>query len=250
MKEQQLKLIEYLKNLEVDGCITGSALLGQYFPGADVDFFCYSDKAFIKMFYQLYHDPKFQILSKLEAWKADQFMNSESKDFKFGIQTIKFTYNTCIELNIIRKVKCNNAFSVISSFDMDIVAKAWDNSSKQYLDLSGDSHKTNIANINKWNPKYNSNEIWDISRILRQFERVCKYYKRGYDTDNVAKEYLKIIDRLQEYQSVFSSETFNDKLQLLKDNTIIIKQIIEVWLKNHEISDKELELLQQKIKEL
>lgn len=251
MKEQQLKLIDYLKKLEIDGCITGSALLNEYYEGADVDFFCYSDKAFIKMFYQLYHDPSFQILDKIEAWKASQFMNAENnKDFKYGVQSIKFTFNTCLELNIVRKKGCDNAFSVISSFDMDIITKCWDNASKQYLDLSGDSSKTKIANPNKWNKSFASSEIWEISRILRQLTRCIKYYKRGFNTDPMIHKYIELIDTLQEFQSIFSSENFNEKLKITQENTLVIKQLCQLWLTTHEITDEQLELLKTKVKEI
>jgi predicted nucleotidyltransferase len=45
MKEQINKVIEYLKTLDVNGCITGSCLLPEQFEGSDVDVFVYDKKS-------------------------------------------------------------------------------------------------------------------------------------------------------------------------------------------------------------
>lgn len=250
MKEQIEKAIEFLKQQEVDGCITGSCLL-DYFEGQDVDVFLYSEKAFTKLFYAMYHNPMFTILDKLELWKAKSFMDKE--DFTknkhvSGVQTIKFMYNTCVPVNIILKKSCNNIFSVLSSFDINIICKGYDLKTKEYLDLTTNPGK--IANYNKWNPAFQSTEIWSVSRILRQLERTFKYHKRGYNTDAVVLKYIELINTLQEYQSIFNSENFNEKLKITQENTLIIKQICEMWLATHEITDKEIELLQEKIKQI
>lgn len=58
------------------------------------------------------------------------------------------------------------------------------------------------------------------------------------------------IDKVQEFQNIFNSDNFSEKLKIRKKNTKIVKQICEVWLKTHEISDEQLELLKEKIKEV
>lgn len=252
MKEQQQKLIDYIKTIQVKGCITGSCLLPDYYEKSDVDIFLYDSASFIKLYYTLRLNPMFTILDKLELWKASMI---ETKDFAnnkhhTGVTTIKLVFNTCIDINIILKKNCNNIFSVLSSFDMDLISKGYDLESKQYLDLSGDSVSTKIVNFNKWNPAFQSTEIWSISRILRQLERCFKYYKRGYNTDAVINKYIELINTLQEFQSVFNSENFNEKLKVTQENTLIIKQLCELWLKTHEITDEQIELLKTKIKEI
>ena len=252
MEEQFKKALEWAMGRDVRACITGSSLL-QYFEGADIDIFCYDQKSFTKLYYEMYHNPMFTILDKLELWKAEMFMNKESFDNSkhvSGVTTLKFTYNTCINVNIIFKKNCTNIFSVLSSFDMDIISKGYDLKSKEYLDLSGDSQTTKVANFNKWNPAFQSGEIWQISRILRQIVRVVKYYKRGYNTDAVILKYIELIDRIQNFESIFNSENFNEKLKITKENTEIVKQICNLWLETHEISDEQLQLLEQKLKEI
>ena len=251
MKEQFDNALEFLKNQDVDGCITGSIFLGN-FEGQDIDLFLFSEKAFTKMFYAMYHNPMFTIIDKLEQWKADMFMNRDNFSNKHhtGVTTIKFMYNTCVPINIILKKNCTNIFSVLSSFDMDIVCKGYDLKAKEYLDLRGSSSIIQTASYNKWNPAFNSTEVWAISRILRQLERCFKYHKRGFNTDPMIEKYMELIDNIQEFQSVFSSENFNEKLKISQENTLIVKQICEVWLATHEITEEQLELLKIKIKQI
>jgi hypothetical protein len=253
MKKQFDNLLDYLKTLEIRGCITGSSMLGYMErQKQDVDVFCYDEKSFTELYFELYHNKMFTILDKLEKWKSDMFRkkNEFGNKHHTGVQTIKFTFNTCIELNIILKKNCSNAFSVLASFDLDLICKAYCLQSKQYLDLSGDSSITKIASWNKWNPNFQSTEIWAVNRILRQLERCFKYHKRGYNTDGVVLKYIELINGLQEYQSIFSSENFNEKLKISQENTLIVKQICELWLSSHEITEEQIALLQIKIKEI
>src|SRR5690606_12453925 len=117
----------------------------------DVDIFVYDEKSFTKLLFAMYHNPMFTILDPLEKWKFEQFINkNESTFYKFGLITIKFTYNTCIPINIVLKKNCINIFSVLSSFDMDIIAKGYDIETKQFMNLS-ENGDTKIATWNKWN---------------------------------------------------------------------------------------------------
>lgn len=248
MQKQQQEIIKWLKEKKFKGCIAGSCML-DYFEGADVDFFAYDKESFTQVFYALYYDDKFQILDPLEQWKADKFMTSTSQS-KLGITTIKFMYNTCFPINIIVKNNCYNAFSVISSFDMDIITVAYDTYIGKKLDLSGDSSKTKIADWNRWNTTFYNPELWQISRILRQLQRVFKYYDRGYNTDLLVKKYIELIDVIQKHQDIFHSNNFSEKLKIRKNNTKIVKEICKVWLNTHTITDEQLELMIQKIKEI
>lgn len=248
MKEHIDYVIEYLKKQPIKGCITGSCLLG-YFENQDVDLFVYDEKSFTKILFNLYYNNNFLILDPLEKWKLDQYLNKEHGKAPFGITTIKFVYNTCIPVNVIFKKGCINAFSVLASFDIDMICKAYDIETRQYLDLS-ENLPNKQATWNKWNTNFYDPELWQISRILRQLERVIKYHKRGYNTDAVCIKYIELIDEVQKFQNIFNSNNFSEKLAIRKNNTKVVKQICEVWLKTHEISDEQLELLKEKIKEI
>jgi|TARA_R110000851_G_scaffold287804_1_gene441867 hypothetical protein len=249
MKEQIEEVTRWLKDQPIKGCITGSTLL-EIFEGADVDLFVYDDKSFTKTLFAMHHNDKFQILDKLEQWKFDQYLEKDDYKFKkFGLITIKFMYNTCVPVNIIFKKNCNDIFSVLSSFDLDIISKGYDIQTKQYLDLS-ENLPNKTATWNKWNTAYYSEDIWELSRLLRQLERCFKYYRRGYNTDLVIKKYIELLDLLLNYENIFSTEKFTEKIKGTKANVLILKRICAHWLEHHEISDEELSVLETKIKEI
>lgn len=249
MKEQINNAIDWVKEQPIKGCITGSCLL-DYFEGQDIDIFVYDEKSFNKILFAMHHNNMFTQLDKLEKWKFDQYINRNNSTFyKFGMITIKFNYNTCVEINVILKKKCEDIFAVLSSFDLDIICKGFDIQTKKYLDLSeGLPDKT--ATWNKWNTAYYSNEIWAISRILRQLTRCLKYHHRGYNTDAIVLKYIELIETLQEYESIFNSEIFNDKLKVTQENTKVVKQLCVKWLETHDITEDQLILMEQKIKEI
>jgi len=249
MKKQVNDAINWVKEQPIKGCITGSCLL-DYFEGQDVDIFCYDEKSFNELCFAMHYNSMFTQLDPLEKWKWDQYRTKNNSTFyKFGLITIKFNYNTCVEINVILKKRCKDIFSVLSSFDLDIICKGFDLETKQYLDLS--QHLPDKKTTwNRWNTTYYSDEIWAISRVLRQLNRCFKYYKRGYNTDDVIKKYVELLNKLQKYESIFNADTFNEKLKITQENTIIVKQLCEIWLETHEISDEQMKLLEQKTREI
>jgi hypothetical protein len=222
-----------------------------YFQNSDVDFFAYSEASFTQMFYAMYHNPMFQILDPLEVWKANKFIERKLDNYnKTKLVTIKFMYNTCLPVNIIFKSHCTDGYSVISTFDMDVIAKCYDTFIQREIDLTYGSAESKVVSWNKHNQNFYDPELWQISRILRQLERVIKYYKRGYNTDAVVHKYIELIDEVQKFQDIFSSNNFSETLKIKKSNAKIVKKICEKWLETHEISDEQLELLKEKIKEV
>ena len=196
------------------------------------------------------HDSRFTIIDGLEKWKLNKFLTKNGDNIgKFGVLTIKFLYNTCIPVNVIVKRGCFNVFSVISSFDLDIICKGYDIKTGRTLDLS-ENLPDNKATWNKWNNGYYSSEIWDISRLLRQIVRCFKYYKRGYNTDLVVHKYLSKLDELIEFDNLFNSKDFEEKLELTRKNAAIVREICSEWLETHEITEEEIELINEKIKEM
>lgn len=251
MKQQLEDAIEIIKKIDVEGCITGSCLLN-YFPGEkqDVDVFVYTESAFTKLLYTLKFHPMFLILDPLEKWKAEDWCNSSYKGSlkKLGLISIKLVYNTCIDVNIIFKENKKSIFDVLASFDMDIIAKGYDLKTKKILDLS--EGREGIATWNKWNKSFYSVNIWSINQLLRQFERIIKYYKRGYNTDEITLKYKEILKDMMEYENIFNSTKVDEKVEIIKKNGIILNQILDKWLETHELTESETELLNLTIKEL
>lgn len=253
MKEQFENALTYLKSLEdIEACITGSAMLG-YMEGQkqDIDIFCYNQASFTKLLYTLHFNPMFLILDKIEQWKFSDYTQSVYNNSikKLGLVTIKFTYNLSIPINIIFKEKADNIFSILSTFDMDIISIGYDLKSKKTLDLS-EKKEDKVVTWNKWNKSFYSVNIWAVSRILRQFLRVVKYHKRGYNTDDVALKYKEILTNMLEYENIFNSDKVDEKVKSVKDNSKILIQIIDKWLETHLLNDDEEKLIEETIKKL
>lgn len=251
MEQQQKLALEYLKTLDVEGCITGSCLL-EYFEGSDIDVFCYSEASFTKLLYTLHFNPMFLLLEPIEKWKFKDYTESNYKGSlkKLGLITIKFKYNTCIDVNVIFKDKNHSAFDVLQSFDMDIICKAYDIKTKQILDLTNGSTITKIASFNKWNNTFYNPNLWAVSRVLRQFDRTVKYYRRGYNTDPMVLKYIELLQGMLEYENIFTSDKMDEKMLSVKTNAPILIKILQQWLETHTITDTELELIKSTIKNL
>ena len=250
MKEQINKVIEFLKEQPVEGCIAGSCLL-DYFPDQDVDCFLYDISSFTEMFYILKHNPMFVLADKVQKWSANKFRkNIETSLKKNKIISIKFLYNTCVTVNLVIKSNADNIYSVLSSFDMDIICKGYDLLTKETFDFTYGSTITKKASWNKLNKKFYDPELWNVKSILRQIVRVFKYFERGYDVDNVILKYIELSNNIQELENIFDSPRYEEFLKPAKINTLVIKNICECWLQNHTISEKELELLKLTIKQL
>jgi hypothetical protein len=250
MKLQMENAVAFLKEQDVNACITGSCLL-EYFEGADVDVFCYDEAAFTKLLFTLYHNKMFLLLDPLEKWKFEDWTTNPYKGSikKLGLITIKFKYNMSIDVNVIFKEKQTSVFDVISNFDLDIISVAYDLKSKKTLNLS-ENFPNKTATWNKWNKNFYTSNIWSLNRLLRQFERVIKYYKRGYNTDEVALKYVSIIEDMINYENIFNSEKVDEKIESVKTNGKILIKIFNQWLEKHEISETELDLLRETIKKI
>lgn len=258
MKQQLDNAIQWIKDCKIlgkpiQGCISGSSLLDTFWEGMDIDVFVYSPEEFINIIWRLYYDPMFTITDEREIWKLNRYVkeNSWSKKDKLGIKPLKFMYNTCIPVNIIYKSSTKDIFSVLSSFDMDLVSIGYNLPNGKYLDL-GDKFKRDnkIASWNKWNTQFDDPTIWSASKMLRQVTRIVKYHQRGYNTDNVANKYIEVINIILKEHDIWDSAKYDDLLKTAQTHFKIIKQILLSWLDSHEMSEETIEKLNKKIKEL
>lgn len=265
MKEIIDEAVSFLVDQDIRGCLTGSCLLG-YWEGQDIDIFCYDEQAFTKTLFMLKHNKMFQLIEPIEEWKFNQWVEKGNSSFKkLDLVTVKLKYNLSVDVNIIYKKNQTNIFSVLSNFDMDIISVGIDLQTKQYLDLSQSEESkieeakiagltiipnTKYATWNKWNTSYYSPDIWTIRRLLNQFLRTIKYHSRSYVTDLVVLKYIELTDDLLNYTNIFNSLSFEDKLESIQINAAVLKQLFIKWLETHELNKEELDLLQQKIKEL
>jgi hypothetical protein len=241
MKEQISNAVEFLKESDVHGCITGSCLLG-YFEGQDVDVFLYNEGAFNKLLYCLYYNPMFLIIEPLEQWKFDEYTNKKQSTIdKFGLISIKFKYNMSVDVNVILKKGQNNIFDVLSAFDIDIITTGIDIKTKKTMSLRESTG--NIAFWNKWNMAYYSKNEWDVKRILRQFERCIKYTKRGFDTTDIVDKYISIINDILSKDKVFVTERGSQYFDETQKEMKVALGIISIWRETQEITEEQLDIL-------
>lgn len=239
-------VLNILKQQDIDGCITGSIMLGfqkDWKDQQDIDLFCYDKPSFNKLLFFMHYNPMFQILNNLEKYKFDEFVNSDKSSLdSIGLITIKFKYNLLIDVNVVLKKFQNNIFDVLSNFDLDIIAQGYDIKTKRTLSLR---ETTNLNGTwNKWNKSFYNPNQWECKRFLRQFLRICKYTERGFDLTSVTDKYISMIEEILSKDNVYTSQrgvSFYEKTQ--KEFNILLK-ILKLWKKNQKMSDKHKLILQ------
>ena len=241
MKEQINDCIKILKEQEIEGCITGSCLL-DYFEGQDIDLFTYSKSNFTKLLYFMYYNPMFNILDPLEKHKFDEYINNDKSSLEqLGLITIKFKYNLCVDVNVIFKKHQNNVFSVISAFDLDIIAVGYDIKTKKTISLRESSGLE--GTWNKWNNSFYKSEFWSTKRLLRQFERVIKYTNRGYDLTSVTDKYIEIVEEIIKTENFYKSDKGTKYFEDTIDQFEVVLKILKSWKKDLSITPEQLSIL-------
>lgn len=234
MINQIKDVIDIIKSQDINGCITGSSLIG-YFENQDVDVFVYDEHSFRKVLFFMIHNDMFNIPNSSEKWKLDNYLTGKLNLFeKYDLLTIKFLYNTCVYVNIIIKKDCNNIFSVLSSFDMNFLTIGIDIYTGKILNINDDLN----ASWNKWNVNYYSSDNWSFGKFTRQFIRCIKYQKRGYDTDNVVRKYIELIN-----DKCKSMHMHLEKSKLYYGMLMNLSDIMDKWLSEHFIDDTQIQKL-------
>lgn len=242
-------LIDIVKTMPINGCITGSCFLPGFDPDAwgstpDVDVFVYSEadlmKAIDYTMYQLKMKPGTGTdrSEQQERWKLDR-LQKNGINYKLGITTYKFncdgvivnfTYKQTKEHG--RWIPITNAPSVLMSFDMTIVMQAYDIKSRVMFDLRPDNVSPTVAIPNPL--RDHDCVMWTVSKWVRQFDRVVKYYNRGYDTRPMARFYLDMIDQCIEAGCLFDSEESQTAFTNFSEEFLAKRAIIADWLEEHE----------------
>ncbi len=249
LKEKISRLVEVVKTLPINGCITGSCFLPGFDPDAwgstpDVDVFVYGEDDLVRAVTIAEHSLKMkpgtgsERSEKQERWKLDR-LYQVGLNHKIGITTYKF-YADGVVLNFTFKqikvhgrwVPITNAPTVLISFDMSIVMQAYDIRSRVMFDLRPDDVPPTTAVPN---PLRNHDCImWNVAKWVRQFDRVVKYYNRGFDTRPMARFYLKMIDECMDAGCLFDSEESTTLFQDYSKEFLAKRAVIADWLEAHE----------------
>lgn len=241
-----LDTIDTVKTLPIDGCITGSCWLPNYDPDSwgstpDVDVFVFSELELIKAVtlaqYALGMKPGkgSDRSEKQEIWKLNRLMNN-GLNRKIGITTYTF-YCEGVMLNFTfkqRKVRghwmpLSSTADVLQSFDMSIVMQGYDIKSHVFYDMrAGDPM---VATPNPL--RDHDCVMWTVAKWIRQFDRVVKYYDRGFDTRPMAQFYLDMIDECIDAGCLFDSEESQQAFTNFSEEFLAKRAQIADWLEEH-----------------
>ena len=247
IKEQMDALYDYCTIIPINGCITGSYFLPGFDPEGwgtkpDIDLFVYSERDLITaiVFAQYVMgmtpgtgDSKAE---NAERWKIQRLMDN-GLNKKFGITTYKLHCGK-VERNITHKEEivnghwcpCNSVSDVLESFDMSIVMQGYDLKSKTKWDMRVGDPLVAIPN-----PLRSKDCMaWTVKKWIRQFDRVIKYYNRGFDTRPMAVFYREMIDQCLEQGNLFSSDDRERMFAEFASEFKETREVISDWLKSHE----------------
>ena len=248
LKDKVEAAIEVVKLMPINGCITGSCLLDGFDPDGwgstpDIDVFVYSEDDLIKATTIAEHALRMkpgtgsERSEKQERWKLNR-LEKNGLNYKIGITTYKF-FSCGVIINFIFKqskvkgkwVPLINAPSVLMSFDMSIVMQGYDIRSRCMFDLRPANTPCNVAVPNPL--RDHDCIMWTVAKWVRQFDRVVKYYNRGFDTRPMAEFYLKMIDECIEAGCLFDSDESNEAFDKFSEEFLVKRAIIADWLEDH-----------------
>lgn len=245
-KEKIDVLIDVVKTMPIDGCITGSCFLPTFDPDGwdtepDVDVFVYNEiqlaRAITLAQYVLGMQPgKGTERSEMqEEWKINRFL-TDGKNNRIHITTETF-YCEGVMLNFTYKemkardkwIPCSSVESVLRSFDMSIVMQGYDINTHTFHDLRCSDPMIAVPNPLRRHDCMS----WTVRKWIRQFDRVVKYYNRGFDTRPLAEFYLDMIDKCISMGCIFDSEESQEAFKEFSQEFIDKRTDIEAWLNEH-----------------
>lgn len=237
MTEKIKRTIDLLKQSDIHGCITGSAMLDEDFDEwdshPDIDVFCYGTSQHIHAIdycmMKLGFEPgKYdEALNAAENWKVQRIMKGKCRK-NMPVSTVSLMKDGVV-INLSCKPHQTSVCDVISAFDMSIVMIGYDIPTHYLMDLRGDEKRK--ATPNPLRPvEY---DLVDTSYWVRQFDRVMKYYNRGFDTRPMAEFYLELIDRTLAEAPVFASEKGKEFHDSFVEQFVDIRSRIEQWHEEH-----------------
>ena len=239
--------IDMLKETDIDGCITGSSMLGMNFDvwadAPDIDVFVYQANQQLYAVDLLVLKHGFVPLSKGEEWKIDRIRTRGMQKNSY-LSTVKLVKDEVI-VNISYKANKTNMFMVLSSFDMSIIMIGYDIRKKVLLDLRcGWKNMIQEDPNNIWsestevavpNPLRNQDvDMYGVEMWVRQFDRCIKYWNRGFDTRPMALFYIDSINRVIDDGALFTSDKSQRAYADFVEVYAPMRDKMEAWLKSKE----------------
>ena len=122
-----------------------------------------------------------------------------------------------------------DAPGVLQSFDMSIVMQGYDIKHHVLYDMRVGDPKVAVPNP----LRDHDCVMWTVAKWVRQFDRVVKYYNRGYDTRPMAKFYLDMIDRCIEAGCLFDSDESHEAFESFSQEFLEKRASIADWYESH-----------------
>lgn len=246
IREKVASTIELVKTLPLDGCITGSCLLPGFDPEGwgtmpDIDVFVFGEDELVSAIEMARHALKMEPGSgtersrKQEEWKLDR-LKQAGLNYRLGITTYKFFHDGVILNFTFKQRKFHGRWvpildtpGVLQSFDMSIVMQGYDIKHHVLYDLRVGDPKVAIPNP----LRDHDCVMWTVAKWVRQFDRVVKYYNRGFDTRPMAKFYLDMIDECISTGCLFDSEESQEAFESFSKEFIEKRADIADWYDAH-----------------
>lgn len=239
--------IKLLKSTDINGCITGSSMLDEDFDTwesyPDVDVFVFAENQLLSAADLLVYKYGFKPLTEGEEWKLNRIRNKGMQK-NASLQTLKLK-NGDVVINLTWKYGKTTMADVLASFDMSIIMIGYDIKHKFGMDLRC-KHDAFIFddNGNKWsdsdnvampNPLRDQDvDMYGVEMWVRQFDRVIKYWNRGYDTRPMAAFYIDLINGVIDKGQLFPSVKSEAAYKLFVETYEPLRDKMIEWLEDKE----------------
>lgn len=246
IKKKMDVLVDAVKASPINGCITGSYWLPGFDPEAwgskpDVDVFVFGDYELVRAIcyaqYVLQMKPGkgSPRSAKQEEWKLGRLFAS-GLNKKIGITTYTFEQDD-VALNITFKQQkvagywkpLTSVPDVLQSFDMSIVMQGYDIQKQVFFDMRSGDPMVAVPNP----LREHDCVMWTVAKWVRQFDRVVKYYNRGFDTRPMAEFYLRMIDECIAAGCLFDSEESQTAFDSFSSEFLEKRAAIQEWYDEH-----------------
>ena len=239
--------ISMLKDLKIagqriNGCIAGSCMINGEFDTwdevPDVDVFVYSPEWMIALACRLY-DNGWKFNTPGDEWKFKRCLDFGVSN-KAPVNTLKLTREDDIIINISYKRYKKTLADVLASFDMSIIMIGYDLKRQVLIDMREgmgmDGGKTPSSKVMAVpNPLRTQDcDMYEVSMWVRQFDRVIKYWNRGYDTRPMARFYIELIDGVLAKGKLFNTEKAENAYDDFVNTYQPLKDSMVKWLEDKE----------------
>lgn len=245
--EQIHDTIELLKELPINGCISGSSMIPEadfdtWTSVPDVDVFVYSDMQLLFTSTMLISGYGFEPASAAEKQKLE-WLRDDGCNRKATLTTVKVKHGDVI-VNLTWKKWKTSLVDVLASFDQSCIMIGYDIPFAWGIDMRTSDVKVFDDKYSRWsndpqvsvpNPmRKQKADRYTTAQWVRQFARVMKYWERGIDTRPMARFYIELIDDVIEKGSLFNTERDIAGYEEFVEMYAPLRDKMALWLEDKE----------------